>query len=41
MLSCKTVGCSEKDVQHTPNPEGLDVYCGLCGEKMSEVVASE
>ena len=38
MLSCKTVDCSQKDIEHTPPVEG-DLYCGVCGVKMTEVTA--
>lgn len=39
MLTCVTVGCSEKGVEHTKPVEG-DLFCGVCGQVMAEVTAS-
>ncbi len=35
MLTCKTSDCSQKDTKHTPDPEGITVYCGVCGQELS------
>ena len=35
MITCKTESCTEKDVKHTVNPDGLPVFCGVCGVEMS------
>lgn len=35
MITCMTVGCSEQDVEHSINEDGLPVFCGVCGVEMS------
>lgn len=41
MLTCKTVDCSQKGVEHTVHPEGITVVCGVCGIALDEVTVSE
>ena len=37
MFWCQTVDCSQKDVKHTAHPDGVTLYCGCCGQEMTEV----
>jgi len=37
MFWCQTVSCSEKGVKHSAHPEGVPLYCGVCGQEMTSV----
>jgi hypothetical protein len=37
MLKCATTSCSEKDTEHTEHPEGIPVFCGVCGVELSVI----
>jgi len=39
MFSCQTPNCNQKDVQHNAHPDGVQLYCGICGNAMTEVTA--
>jgi len=35
MFTCETDGCSQKGIQHIPHPEGVTLYCGICGLELT------
>lgn len=35
MLICVTVGCSENGVEHSVHPDGITVFCGVCGLELT------